>query len=443
MADYIRPTPRNPILGLLADALTGGVDWMRDRRQTQQMQGLGGLLAETGIPATMERLSYGEPLTKGKGMTTRLRPEAEAALMTLGPEAVPIGRGAMAAVRATKGLPVGAGIKPLNLSEGIFKPELTMQEMLRVKDIPTVQRMQKSMDLVGEKNFKGMVEDIFKKYKPTDQDQEAMLVEAVTLDILGRANRNPELLRGLPGLKTPAPQEEALRLAQQRAALPVSEGGLGLPPNNTPMDRARAMGFNTDVYHGTTQDVPAFDISRAGSSSGHESAKIPAVWTTRRPEVANIFTAENVHDAYPVSIYGPAGGGLRSIRVLKTLEGGNVMPLMLRGTPEETLTAGQAQRLIFNDKGGDWRDAGSNFSERFNEKPVLTKIKGHPQAELEFRADQYVVPDPSMLRSRFAAFDPTRRNEPDLLAGALPFTALLDEENRALLEERLGGLLGR
>ena len=108
MADYIRPTPRNPILGLLADALTGSVDWMRDPRRAQQMQGLGGLLAETGIPATMERLSYGEPLTKGSGMTTRLRPEAEAALMTLGPEAVPIGRGAAAAVRATKGLPVGA-----------------------------------------------------------------------------------------------------------------------------------------------------------------------------------------------------------------------------------------------------------------------------------------------------------------------------------------------
>lgn len=108
MADYIRPTPRNPILGLIADALTGGVEYMRSPQRAQQMQGLGGLLAETGIPATMERLSYGEPLTKGRGMTTRLRPEAEAALMTLGPEAVPIGRGAMAGVRATKGLPVGA-----------------------------------------------------------------------------------------------------------------------------------------------------------------------------------------------------------------------------------------------------------------------------------------------------------------------------------------------
>lgn len=109
MADYIRPTPRNPILGLLADALTGGVEWMRDPRRAQQMQGLGGLLAETGIPATMERLSYGEPLTMGRGMTTRLRPEAEAALMTLGPEAVPIGRGAMAAARAAERGVMAAG----------------------------------------------------------------------------------------------------------------------------------------------------------------------------------------------------------------------------------------------------------------------------------------------------------------------------------------------
>ncbi len=199
MADYIRPTPRNPILGLLSDALTGGVEWMRSPQRAQQMQGLGGLLAETGIPATVERMSYGEPLTKGRGMTTRLRPEAEAAFMTLAPEAVPIGRAAMAGVRATKGLPVGASLRQVSLSEELFKPELTMQEMLKVKDIPTVQRMQRSMDLVGEKEFERMVGDQFKKYKPTSPEQEAMLVESVTLDILGRANRDPELLKGLLG----------------------------------------------------------------------------------------------------------------------------------------------------------------------------------------------------------------------------------------------------
>jgi hypothetical protein len=108
MADYIRPTPRNPFLGLLSDALMGGVDWMRSPQRAQQMQGLGGLLAETGIPQTVERLSYGEPLTTGRGFATKMKPETANAVMTLAPEAVPIGRAAMAGVRATKGLPVGA-----------------------------------------------------------------------------------------------------------------------------------------------------------------------------------------------------------------------------------------------------------------------------------------------------------------------------------------------
>jgi hypothetical protein len=52
-----------------------------------------------------------------------------------------------------------------------------------------------------------------------------------------------------------APQEEALRLAQQRAALSPAKGGLGLAANNTPEQRAAAMGINTDAYHGTKQDI--------------------------------------------------------------------------------------------------------------------------------------------------------------------------------------------
>jgi hypothetical protein len=46
------------------------------------------------------------------------------------------------------------------------------------------------------------------------------------------------------------PQEEAMRLAQQRAALPIEQGGLGLPANNTPEMRAEAMGA-VDWLHGT------------------------------------------------------------------------------------------------------------------------------------------------------------------------------------------------
>ena len=125
--------------------------------------------------------------------------------------------GMLPAAGLTKGLPVGMGIKPINLEKGIYRPELTMEEMLKVKDIPTVERVRKSMELVGEKEFENMVNAQFKKYKPTNQDTEAMLVESVTLNILGKAQR------------APYPQQAALDFAQQRAALPVSEGGLGLP----------------------------------------------------------------------------------------------------------------------------------------------------------------------------------------------------------------------
>lgn len=110
MADYIRPTPRNPLLGLIADAMMGGIDWMQDPRRTQQMQLLGGLISDTGIPQTVDRIASGEPLTKGTGFATRMKPETAAAVMTLAPEAVPIGRAAMRAVRATEGLPVGGAI---------------------------------------------------------------------------------------------------------------------------------------------------------------------------------------------------------------------------------------------------------------------------------------------------------------------------------------------
>lgn len=334
MADYIRPTPRNPILGLLADALTGGVDWMRDPRRTQQMQGIGGLLAETGIPATVERLSYGEPLTKGSGMTTRLRPEAESALMTLGPEAVPIGRGAAAAVRATKGLPVGAGIRQV------------------------------------------------------------------------------------------APQEEALRLAQQRAALPVSEGGLGLPKDNTPMDRAKAMGFDTQAFHGTGLQ-PNFDDPSGPLLQPNFKTFIETVDGIPTRSALFVSTSPKVASGYA------------------TRQEGQVLPVVIKSGKQAWSDAkGQHWKDYFGRHGvieANARGARSSGYDTYRVKNVVDPFDPS-YAEV---ADTIGVLKPENIRSRFAAFDPTRRNEADLLAGALPFTALLDEENRALLEERLGGLLGR
>jgi hypothetical protein len=46
------------------------------------------------------------------------------------------------------------------------------------------------------------------------------------------------------------PQEKAMKLAQERAALPIDQGGLGLHLNNTAEERAAAMNA-TDWFHGT------------------------------------------------------------------------------------------------------------------------------------------------------------------------------------------------
>jgi hypothetical protein len=89
-----------------------------------------------------------------------------------------------------------------------------------------------------------------------------------------------------------APQENALRLAQQRAALPVEQGGLGLPPNNTPAQRAAAMGFNRDTFHGSFNDIKNFD-TRNASTESHAGA---GVYSTESPQDASLNYA---------NVYGP------------------------------------------------------------------------------------------------------------------------------------------
>lgn len=93
MADNIRATPRNEFLGLLADAMYGGLEYMKDPRRTQQMQGLASLLESTGIPKTTERMAYGEDLTNiGRANVPLLKPETAEAMMTVAPMVGPAGR---------------------------------------------------------------------------------------------------------------------------------------------------------------------------------------------------------------------------------------------------------------------------------------------------------------------------------------------------------------
>lgn len=95
MADRIQATPRSPILGLFSDIVNLPLQYMSSPQRTQQLQGAAQFLYGTGVPQTLERLSYGEPLTTGSGGlsgTTRLRPETADAVLNVAPFAPVAGK---------------------------------------------------------------------------------------------------------------------------------------------------------------------------------------------------------------------------------------------------------------------------------------------------------------------------------------------------------------
>jgi hypothetical protein len=105
--DYIGATPQqNPIMGLLAERLKQAQQFAAKPfgYQNPPAEMLMNLLGIPAVQQTAERLAYGEPLTTGRGMTTRPRPEAVEAALTVAPVAGLLGKtaekGMMAAGRA-------------------------------------------------------------------------------------------------------------------------------------------------------------------------------------------------------------------------------------------------------------------------------------------------------------------------------------------------------
>jgi hypothetical protein len=105
--DYIGATPQqNPLMGLLAEKLKQAQEFAVRPfgYQNPPAEVLLNLLGVPAVQQTAERIAYGDPLTTGRGMTTKPRPEAVEAAMTVLPAAGLLGsaaeRGAMAAGRA-------------------------------------------------------------------------------------------------------------------------------------------------------------------------------------------------------------------------------------------------------------------------------------------------------------------------------------------------------
>jgi hypothetical protein len=85
--------------------------------------------------------------------------------------------------------------------------------------------------------------------------------------------------------------EKALRLAQERAALPVEQHGLGLHPLNTPAERAAAMGA-VDYLHGTNR-LDRFLSGKLPDAKRATSGPMP--FGTDSPELASTY-AKNKAD---------------------------------------------------------------------------------------------------------------------------------------------------
>lgn len=254
-------------------------------------------------------------------------------------------------------------------------------------------------------------------------------------------------------IKQGAPETEFSRahaIAQQNAALPIEQGGLGLPANNTAMDRARAMGFDVDnpVYHGTGADFTEFNAGGNGKTHGAGAffADNPHLSATYAPGVngGNVIPALIRKDS-PAAI--EAGGANWS----------NLGPKVKLSAPKITIAANSADDellaeltgLAVNSKPvtkkavsgtlkkifprefryGDERFSTDDLARWANEQgygaAVFNGVKDRGPIGTFFNdaaaqpSQINAVFNPKNIRSRFAAFDPMKKDSANILASTL------------------------
>lgn len=255
------------------------------------------------------------------------------------------------------------------------------------------------------------------------------------------------------------PQDKALAKAQANAAKPVSDGGLGLGANNTPLERAKAMGFGDDVFHGTNKEFSAFDLSAARGKTHGTGA-----FFTDNPHVASTYSGGidggavipaklNVGSPVVVDAKGSnwnwLGKNTKVIAPKATVSDldGDALMADLFGKSESSLitkkpfskTLGKLwpDEFRFSDAASTddlarWANKEGYDSIAFNQVRDRGPTGVFANAESALPSKNTVIFNPDRARSRFAAFDPARRKEADLLGHADP----------ELLKLMAAGLLG-
>jgi hypothetical protein len=231
------------------------------------------------------------------------------------------------------------------------------------------------------------------------------------------------------GSKFPLTEFEVKQLtAQRNAALPISEGGLGLPANNTAMQRAESMYFpNIEQtrnynYHSSRSGIEGkIDPSKSdlGFHVGTEEQALDRARTLGQlyGKGQDYLTGATT---YPVLIRRDANflpvideGSFRASEIAPQFEAKGYLP---KGYTDKMLNKLNNNPELMGKYDQQMRDVISS------KKYQGVKYNNASEGE----GVSYAVTDPSAIRSPFAAFDPFRRNESDILAGvgagvSLPF----------------------
>jgi hypothetical protein len=413
--------------------------------------------------------------------------------MTLGPEAVPIGRAAMAGIRATKGLPVGASVRQVTSGPQANALRLAEERALQIgqSSSPQARMLEQGYepgwfhggtgdikafrpDLLGETTGAASAKKGFFFARDPQNPPEAMLKkssdpasidmlrklgipeeEIAKLNTVSMAGHGAETASGYAQLGGTREYKDAMRkanAAEKRQDWPEYEKQMQIAEDAEITRSQYLQGLVAKYGDARDEMLDAIQNAIYSKKLPQDQAELldkkvkelmPYGWYNSysnpqleglKKELVNLVGDDSAKSSLEkISKF----QSVKNERFLaeKTQEGGNVMPVSLR----------YEKPMVYDFGGSAYRD--QTYSDLVDQAiaagndALIMKNTFDPGGGPAKLVDVGVVFNPNQIRSRFAAFDPSRRNEPDILAGALPFTALLDEENRRELENRFGGLL--
>jgi len=264
--------------------------------------------------------------------------------------------------------------------------------------------------------------------------------------------------------------EQAHLTAQRNAALPFEKGGLGLPANNTAMDRARAMGFDVEAYHGTSADFPEFSLGGYGvhGNVGGTGVYLGDPDTASSYALSAASMTDNPSNVMPLLSRGkildtnseaPLNNNLIDKYINENLYDGDKARIALDAGGKRvsrTFENVEDAKDFFRNQKKNWEyfsgfDRTLPQADMIDGKAVVSyvdfnapvSLNGLPTKEVHEAlrragggtmtdvlknigydgtksAHETVIFDPKNIRSRFAAFDPFNRESSNLLATTAP-----------------------